>query len=75
VIDLLGGRLLGRVPRLRRAKNLYQMLRHFLPKQGSAGFKPHHRELLLESYAGSAAEAVRWARRLKRVGRLKGRKL
>lgn len=76
LIDLLGGSFPHVLSRLRRAKNLYQILRSFQPKDRSWGLTPEHRELFLLSYsAGSAPEALRWSRWVDRVGRLKGRRL
>jgi tRNA A-37 threonylcarbamoyl transferase component Bud32 len=75
ILDLLGGRLRTSVSDFSRGKNLYQMLRHFIPRRGSVGFLPAHREIFLEAYGGSAAEAARWGRWVKRIGRLKGRVL
>ena len=75
VIDLLGCGLLGRLSRLRRAKNLYQMLHQFLPRHQDLGFREHHREEFLEAYGGSKAEGARWSRWVDRVGGLKGRRI
>ena len=73
LIDLLGGSFPPLLSSLRRAKNLYQMIRSFMPKQGGYGFTPEHRDLFLIAYAGSAMEAAKWSHWIKRVGRMKGR--
>jgi tRNA A-37 threonylcarbamoyl transferase component Bud32 len=75
LIDLLGGGFSHRVPKLRRAKNLYQLLRSFMPKRGDLGFTTRHRDCLLAGYAEFPTQAVAWRRRVNRVGLLKGRKL
>ena len=75
LIDLLGGSFPPMLTRLRRAKNLYQILRSFLPKRKQLGFTDAHRALFLEAYAGSAMEARAWSKWVDRIGRIKGRKL
>jgi tRNA A-37 threonylcarbamoyl transferase component Bud32 len=74
IIDLLGCGLKGRLSHLERAKNLYQVMRHFHPPKGSIGFSPEHRELLLTAYGGSRQDAEKWSRWVDRIGRLKGKK-
>ncbi|GMV80364.1 MAG: hypothetical protein AMXMBFR7_15480 [Planctomycetota bacterium] len=73
IIDLLGCELQRRLSKLARAKNLYQILRSFLPKKGEYGFTPDHRAVFLQAYAGSLAEAAEWSKWVDRVGRMKGR--
>jgi len=75
IIDLLGGSFPTVLTPLRRAKNLYQILRSFLPKRKDFGFNADHRDTFLLAYAGSAPEALEWNRWINRVGSLKGRKL
>jgi len=75
IIDLLGGLILKSINRYRRAKNLYQVLRSFLPKKGGHGFTPEHRAVFLSAYGGSLAEAVKWETWVKRVGSMKGRRV
>lgn len=76
LIDLLGGSFPPILTSLRRAKNLYQIIRSFMPKRHDLGFTPEHRDVFLLAYAGGAPEdALDWSRWVTRVGRLKGRKL
>jgi len=75
MIDLLGGSFPAMLSPLRRAKNLYQMLRSFIPKRHIYGFEPIHREIFLEAYGGSPQEAGDWSKWVDRIGRLKGRKI
>lgn len=75
IIDLLGCAMKRSVSRLNRAKNLYQILRSFLPKREDHGFTPDHKALFLQAYGGSLAEAAIWDKWVNRVGTLKGRKL
>lgn len=74
VIDLLGCRLQGRLTQMQRAKNLFQVMRHFHSPRGFIGFGPEHRELLLTAYGGSRQDAEKWSRWVDRIGRLKGKK-
>jgi len=74
VIDLLGCGLKGRLTNIQRAKNLYQLMRHFHPKKQSIGFTPEYREVLLTAYGGSRHDAEKWSSWVNRIGRLKGRK-
>jgi tRNA A-37 threonylcarbamoyl transferase component Bud32 len=71
VIDLLGGGFPQVLTPLKRARNLFQMIRSFIPKR-SIGFTPEHRYLILKSYCGSAAEAHDWEKWVERISRLKG---
>ncbi|HEY3320056.1 MAG TPA: lipopolysaccharide kinase InaA family protein [Planctomycetota bacterium] len=75
LIDLLGGSFPPVLSRLRRAKNLYQLMRSFVPKRKHFGFTREHRELLLTAYAGNAYEAAEWDKWVDRVGTLKGRRI
>jgi tRNA A-37 threonylcarbamoyl transferase component Bud32 len=76
IIDLLGGSFPAVLSTLRRAKNLYQMIRSFVPKRRTLGFTQEHRDLFLLAYScGNAIEAEKWSKWVKRVGRLKGRKV
>ena len=75
LIDLLGGSFPKLLSRVARARNLYQMIRSFNPKHGSYGFTEEHRDQFLLAYAGSVMEAAKWSRRIKRVGKKKGRVL
>ena len=75
LIDLLGGSFPRVLSKLRRAKNLYQMIRSFIPKRKEFGFTDRHRAFFLEAYAGSAMEALEWSKWVNRVGHLKGRKI
>jgi tRNA A-37 threonylcarbamoyl transferase component Bud32 len=76
LIDLLGGSFPPILSTLRRAKNLYQLIRSFVPKRRELGFTRTHRDLILLAYsAGNAEDAAHWAKWLDRVGRLKGRRL
>jgi tRNA A-37 threonylcarbamoyl transferase component Bud32 len=75
LIDLLGGSFPTVLTRVRRAKNLYQMIRSFLPKRKDFGFTKDHREIFLLAYSGNALETMTWSKWVDRVGRLKGRKL
>ncbi|MCW8129313.1 MAG: hypothetical protein KIS92_02925 [Planctomycetota bacterium] len=75
IIDLLGCSMTRSVSRLNRAKNLYQILRSFLPKKDDHGFTDAHKTVFLQAYGGSLAEAAKWSRWVDRVGKLKGRKL
>jgi tRNA A-37 threonylcarbamoyl transferase component Bud32 len=75
VIDLLGGSFPAMLTPVRRAKNLYQIIRSFLPKRKDFGFTDEHRDTFLLAYAGSAPEALEWNRWIERVGSWKGRKL
>lgn len=74
IIDLLGCGLKGRLTHLQRAKNLFQIMRHFHPPKQSIGFGPEHRETLLTAYGGSHHDAEKWSRWVDRIGRLKGKK-
>ncbi len=74
VIDLLGGRF-TRLNKLFRSKNLYQMLRSFLPKHRKLNFTREHRHIFLRAYAGSEHETPTWSKWVDRVGHLKGRAL
>jgi hypothetical protein len=73
LIDLLGGWFPPLLSPLRRAKNLYQVVRSFIPKRVELGFTPEHREIFLRAYAPD--EVQYWSTWVDRVGRLKGRKL
>jgi hypothetical protein len=75
LIDLLGGSFPPILSRMRRAKNLYQMIRSFLPKKGNFGFTQEHREIFLLAYSGCALDVVMWNKWVDRMGRLKGRRL
>jgi tRNA A-37 threonylcarbamoyl transferase component Bud32 len=76
IIDLLGGSFPTALSTLRRAKNLYQLLRSFLPKRRNLGFTQEHRDYFLLSYScGNALDAHQWSKWVNRVGRLKGRKI
>jgi hypothetical protein len=75
LIDLLGSSFPPVLTRLSRAKNLYQIIRSFIPKRRDLGFTPDHRFAFLHAYSGSAAEAVAWSKWVDRVGRMKGRRL
>ena len=76
MIDLLGGSFPPILSSLRRAKNLYQVLRSFVPKRKKLGFEPEHRDIFLLAYCANAPkEAQYWSRWIDRVGRLKGRRL
>jgi len=75
LIDLLGGSFPPVLTPLSRAKNLYQMLRSFVPKRKSFGFTHEHRDIFLLAYSGNALEATQWAKWIERIGRLKGRKI
>lgn len=75
VIDLLGSSFPHVLTRLSRAKNLYQIIRSFIPKRLDLGFTDDHRFAFLHAYSGSAADAVGWSKWVDRVGRMKGRKL
>ena len=59
--------------RLHKAKNLYQVIRTFVPKRRHFGFTREHRDTFLLAYAGSVVDAHNWSRWVARVGRLKGR--
>lgn len=74
VIDLLGCGLKGRLTRMQRAKNLYQVMRHFHPRKQSIGFTKEYREELLVAYGGSRLDAEKWSDWVNRIGHLKGRK-
>jgi len=73
LIDLLGGAFPAVLTPYRRAKNLYQMLRSFVPKRKHYGFTDDHRGIFLMAYAGSAIDALTWSHWVARLGRLKGR--
>jgi tRNA A-37 threonylcarbamoyl transferase component Bud32 len=75
LIDLLGGSFPAMLSHLGRARNLYQMIRSFVPKRHEYGFTQEHRDTFLVAYAGSALEAAGWAKWIERVGALKGRVL
>lgn len=75
LIDLLGGRFSSRLSKLSRAKNLYQLLRSFLPKRKNFGFTEAYFMKLLEAYAGTPKKVDEWAKRVEKIGTLKGRKL
>jgi tRNA A-37 threonylcarbamoyl transferase component Bud32 len=76
LIDLLGGLFPTIFSKLRRAKNLYQIIRSFLPKRYEVGFTREHRDIFLLAYSsGNQDEAKNWSRWVDRIGRLKGRKL
>ncbi|MBI3829345.1 MAG: hypothetical protein HY291_07500 [Planctomycetes bacterium] len=75
IIDLLGCSMAKSVSRLNRAKNLYQILRSFLPKKDNHGFTPDHKAVLLQAYGGSLAEAAKWSTWINRIGSLKGHKV
>jgi len=76
MIDLLGGSFPPMLSTLRRSKNLYQMIRSFIPKRREFGFTREHRDVFLLAYsAGMPNEAMKWSKWVDRVGRLKGRKL
>ena len=75
IIDLLGCRMLKALSKYRRAKNLYQILRSFLPHKGDHGFTSEHKAVFLQAYGGSLAEAAMWSHWVGRIGQMKGRKL
>jgi len=76
LIDLLGGSFPPLLSPLRRAKNLYQVIRSYVPKRRKLGFTDEHRDLFLMAYSGgSALDAAQWSKWVHRVGRLKGRKV
>lgn len=77
LIDLLGGTFPRMMTEMRRARNLYQLIRAFCPKKAGFDFhfKPAHRRILLEAYAGSTGEADKWSKWVDRVGRIKGRQV
>jgi hypothetical protein len=76
LIDLLGGSFPTIMTPMRRAKNLYQIIRSFIPKRRQLGFTREHRDIFLLAYsAGMPDDAMRWNKWVDRVGRLKGRKL
>ncbi|MFH0938003.1 MAG: lipopolysaccharide kinase InaA family protein [Planctomycetota bacterium] len=76
IIDLLGGLFRPTLTPLRRAKNLYQIIRSFLPKRRKLGFTLEHRDLFLLTYsADSTPDARQWSKWVDRIGRLKGRKV
>ncbi|HYG76673.1 MAG TPA: lipopolysaccharide kinase InaA family protein [Planctomycetota bacterium] len=75
LIDLLGGSFPPVLTRLHRAKNLYQMLRSFVPKRKSFGFTQEHRDIFLLAYSGNALQATEWGKWVERMGRFKGRKV
>ena len=56
MIDLLGGSFPPLLSPLRRAKNLYQVLRSFVPKRKKLGFEPEHRDIFLLAYCANSAE-------------------
>src|SRR5262249_1881025 len=61
VIDLLGSSFPRVLTRVARAKNLYQIIRSFMPKRMDLGFNADHRFAFLHAYSGSAADAVSWS--------------
>jgi len=75
IIDLLGCGLKGRLTKIQRAKNLYQLMRHFHPRRKSIGFEKEYREELLMAYGGSHHDAEKWSSWVDRIGSIKGRKL
>lgn len=77
LIDLLGGSFPAILSDMRRARNLYQLIRAFCPTKPGFDyhFKPAHRNILLEAYAGSPGETEKWLNLVDRVGKIKGRKV
>ena len=75
IIDLLGSSFPTVLTKLSRAKNLYQIVRSFKPKNEDLGFTDEHRYIFLQAYGGSPVEAANWSAWVSRVGKMKGRKV
>lgn len=75
LIDLLGGSFPPFLSHMRRAKNLYQIIRSFIPKRYHLGFTRDHRMIFLKAYSGSKNDADFWSAWVDRIGRVKGRRL
>jgi len=75
VIDLLGAHFSSVLSPVARARNLFKLIRSFIPKCHCAGFTPDHRRLILKSYAGSESDADYWDAWVDQIGRMKGQKI
>ena len=75
VIDLLGGGFPHVLSPLKRARNLFKLVRSFIPRQTDSGFSPEHRRTILKAYAGSEMEADVWENWVERIGRMKGQRV
>ena len=75
IIDLLGSSFPPMLTRLHRAKNLYQIIRRFKPRDNDCGFTDEHRYVFLLAYSGSPIEAAAWSGWVNRVGKMKGREV
>ena len=75
LIDLLGGSFSSVLTPLSRAKNLFKLIRSFIPKRQCVGFTPEHRRLILKAYAGSENDADYWDTCVDQIGRMKGQRI
>lgn len=75
VIDLLGGAFPTMLTTTRRARMLFQLVRSFIPKKHTIGFRAEHRHTILKAYCGSEGEAQKWEKWVNRVAGLKGLRL
>jgi tRNA A-37 threonylcarbamoyl transferase component Bud32 len=75
IIDLLGGSFPRVLTPIKRAKNLFRLVRSFIPKQQDIGFLPEHRRAVVKAYAGSEVEADYWDNWVERIGRMKGQRV
>ncbi len=75
IIDLLGGGFPHVLSPLKRARNLFKLVRSFIPRQTDSGFLPEHRRAILKAYAGSEMEADVWENWVERIGRMKGQRV
>lgn len=75
VIDLLGGSFSSGLSPVARARNLYKLIRSFIPKRQCAGFTADHRRMILKAYGGSENEADYWHIWVDQISRVKGQKV
>ena len=75
LIDLLGGGFPRLLSHVHRAKNLFKMVRSFIPKHRCVGFNPEHRRVILRAYGGSDSEADYWDGWVEQIARMKGQRV
>ena len=75
IIDLLGSSFSKVLSPIARAKNLFKLIRSFIPKRQCVGFTPDHRRLILKAYGGSENDADYWDGWVDQIGRMKGQRL
>lgn len=71
IIDLLGGSFSRALSPVARAKNLFKLIRSFIPKRQCVGFTPEHRRMILKAYGGSENDADYWDAWVEQIGKVK----